>query len=189
MRNLPTLHSGTRKSRSAFTLIEMVVVISVIALLAMLILPAVQSAREAARRLACANNLKQICIATHSYIDVHNAVPKPTGAPLKGNIRIQKQFSVFTQLLPGLDQNALFNSLNFSIGLEDYTIFTPRGDMLHYYNSNQTSLRASIGALLCPSDGGALAADLAAPGCNYRANLGLSDVFAGKLSSPLKKAP
>jgi len=63
------------KRRRGFTLIELLAVVAIVAVLAALLLPAVQAAREAARRMQCRNNLKQVALAAHNYHDIHNRFP------------------------------------------------------------------------------------------------------------------
>jgi len=89
-----------------FTLIELLVVIAIIAVLIALLLPAVQQAREAARRSQCQNNLKQLGLALHNYCDVYNALP--IGATYYWHS------SFLTHLLPFLDQANAYNSLSFN---------------------------------------------------------------------------
>jgi prepilin-type N-terminal cleavage/methylation domain-containing protein/prepilin-type processing-associated H-X9-DG protein len=117
-----------RGNRRAFTLIELLVVISVIAVLIALLLPAVQAAREAARRVQCVNNEKQIGLALHNYHEARECLP---GSSLGG-------FSALSQVLPFLEQSTLFNALNFSQAMTD--------------PSNNTVLMTVVNGFICPSD-------------------------------------
>jgi prepilin-type N-terminal cleavage/methylation domain-containing protein len=99
------------RERSGFTLIELLVVIAIIATLIALLVPAVQSVRQAAARVECQNNLKQIGIVVHNYAANFNSVPAEGGAPTaNGGPGISA--SVFFNLLPYVEQDAVYNSAN-----------------------------------------------------------------------------
>ena len=158
-----------------FTLVELLVVVGVVGLLVALLLPAVQSAREAARRTRCANNLRQISLANASYQDLHLVFPTPiglpetTGKPNQVRVSTSKQYSLFTQILPMLDQKPLYDSINFDSGLVDsYLVESDERSQ----DTNTTAAGRVIGTFLCPSDGGA-GRPGPTGGNNYRVNLGL----------------
>ena len=101
------MRSPSRRPRG-FTLIELLVVIAIIAILVALLLPAVQQAREAARRTQCKNNLKQIVLATHNYHDVANMFPP--GYIVNPPNHVTR--SAFTMLLPYIEQANLYNQID-----------------------------------------------------------------------------
>ncbi len=136
--------------RSGFTLIELLVVIAIIAILIALLLPAVQQAREAARRTQCKNNLHQLGLAVHNYHDIFNQFPL-TVCDLEGPNACSpgSKGSYLVRLLPQLEQAPLYNSLNFALGGAPWgtTNFEgqldPAGKPYRLYK---------IAALQCPSD-------------------------------------
>ncbi len=119
-----------------FTLIELLVVIAIIAILIALLLPAVQQAREAARRTECRNRLKQLGLALHNYHDTHSVFP--FGRSIGPNSANTLGFTCLTMLLPNFDQAAIYNSYNFSQGFNNTT--------------NWIASQRVIPMLLCPSN-------------------------------------
>ena len=127
-----------RRRRSAFTLIELLVVISIIAILVSLLLPAVQQAREAARRVRCQNNMKQIGLALHNYLDTHSVFP-PGWVAAKGlNSFEHNYFGWATMILPQLDQANLYNQLDFNVNMDE--------------GPNRELVATKIDTFLCPTD-------------------------------------
>jgi prepilin-type N-terminal cleavage/methylation domain-containing protein/prepilin-type processing-associated H-X9-DG protein len=128
-----------RPSRG-FTLIELLVVIAIIGVLVALLLPAVQQAREAARRTQCKNNLKQIGLALHNYHDAQLIFPQAQYID-PGAINSQWGWSVM--ILPYIDQAPLFNQLNVGPGLFEQAANDP---------ARLALLTTPLSFFLCPSD-------------------------------------
>jgi prepilin-type N-terminal cleavage/methylation domain-containing protein len=167
---------GFWKPRMGITLIELMVVLSIIGLLAAILLPAVSRALEASRRAACANNLRQLGLALLQYEATHTVLPDPCGktnsTTIGGDVRIidLKQYSAFAKILPDLDQVPLYQAINFEVGLHD--VYLQR-DVLRGMHANMSVLRTSLGVFLCPSDG-APRDGAAGGGINYRVSLGFT---------------
>jgi prepilin-type N-terminal cleavage/methylation domain-containing protein/prepilin-type processing-associated H-X9-DG protein len=126
--------------RRGFSLVELLVVIAVIAVLIALLLPAIQSSREQARRVQCVKNLQQIGLALSSYLSSHHVYP-PGVVDLKGpvsNVPKGYAFGWSVQVLPYLEATALFNDFNFMMGV--------------YEQENDTARNHSLAIFLCPSD-------------------------------------
>lgn len=117
-----------------FTLIELLAVISIIGLLVALFLPATQSAREAARRAQCSNNLRQLGLALNAYQSTHGVFPQGTNG---------SAYSPHAMLLPYIEQLNIYNSINFNVGGGDAQI--PDGP-------SGTAMATEISTFLCPSD-------------------------------------
>ncbi len=148
--------------QTGFTLVELLVVIAIIGVLIALLLPAVQAAREAARRMQCSNNLKQLALATHNYHDINNAFP-PDGFPeYNGGTRNRHWMGVFARLLPFYEQGALYATLNFSKNFKRFTsgfsgtqLDTPTDSAL----PNEDAARNRMATLLCPSSDELMSSD------------------------------
>jgi prepilin-type N-terminal cleavage/methylation domain-containing protein/prepilin-type processing-associated H-X9-DG protein len=143
--------------RTGFTLIELLVVIAIIAVLLSLLLPAVQAAREAARRMQCVNNLKQIGIALHNYHDAIGTLPFGNSGrtfPPRGRKPLLwacAETGPLTMLLPFIEQRPLYDAINLQI--DNCQNGWPPGWSWSYLEANSTAFGTPIGDLLCPSDG------------------------------------
>lgn len=130
-------HNQIHPRHRGFTLIELLVVIAIIAILIGLLLPAVSQAREAARRTQCRNNMKQLGLALHNYLDVYNVFP-PTFCvgPWDGG-----EWSLQARILPFMDGGNVYNLINFS---QDYN------QAISGYPYGVKAMRVDV--LICPSD-------------------------------------
>ena len=143
--------------------------IGITSILIGLLLPAVQEAREAARRVRCLNNLHQLGIAVHAYEDRFLCFP-PALTQLN-NIDYGGYFAIHVHLLPFLDRLEVFNSVNFATGTwptDSLYVYHP-GYRLALNRSNQTIMGLTVDTFLCPTDGG----PFQRAGNNYRGNTGV----------------
>jgi prepilin-type N-terminal cleavage/methylation domain-containing protein len=125
--------------RSGFTLIELLVVIAVIGVLVALLLPAVQEAREAARRIQCTNNLKQVGLALHSYHSANGVFAIGYVAWPNADTNVTSPgWGWASALLPMLDQRPLYNATNLGLPIEDAT--------------NSTTRTTALAVFVCPTD-------------------------------------
>jgi len=142
------------QNRRGFTLIELLVVIAIIGVLIALLLPAVQSAREAARRAQCVNNMKQIGLAMHNYESTHRSLPpgriwregvfQNCGTQIFGGCQNTPWFVL---MLPFFEQEPLYDAFNFDLGSEGPVAPLPLGLI-----ANETISLTKISLFQCPSD-------------------------------------
>jgi prepilin-type N-terminal cleavage/methylation domain-containing protein/prepilin-type processing-associated H-X9-DG protein len=126
--------------RGGFTLIELLAVIAIIAVLIALLLPAVQAAREAARRIQCVNNLKQLGLGIHNYESSNGVLPPQEVLTFTsaGAVLWKSQWGVSSRITPFLELGALYNAINFTNKVSD--------------RSNATAVATQLNVFICPSE-------------------------------------
>jgi prepilin-type N-terminal cleavage/methylation domain-containing protein/prepilin-type processing-associated H-X9-DG protein len=160
--------SMMRKQRG-FTLVELLVVIAIIGILIAMLLPAVQAAREAARRSQCMNNLRQMGLAMINYESSYKVYPPSDVVvpdPATGLLTRSLGLSVHARLLPFVEEESLKTLVNFSASYNNA--------------SNDTARMTRVAMFVCPSDGGENASSIPAPGAptSYHANQGSGVVWS-----------
>jgi len=135
------------RQRAAFTLVELLVVITIIGILISLLLPAVQAAREAARRMQCSNNLKQLSLAMHLYHSAKGTFPPGSHSKMTAGADSTRDGFMpcddhgwYSQIGPYIEQQAWYDSINFNVAFSSSANYAPR--------------RMKIALFACPSDGG-----------------------------------
>jgi len=151
-----------RHRRDGFTLIELLVTLAVIAVLIALLLPAVQMAREAARRMTCANNLSQIGRALHNYHEAHRVLPFGCGTDYDGIVSslgtlADRRYSAHSQILPQLDQANAYEQINFNVAPFDPYVNSGAYDPACIASGGLSAVNGAaavtvINVFLCPSD-------------------------------------
>lgn len=139
--------TSRRRRQAAFTLVELLVVIAIIGILVALLLPAIQAAREAARRTQCANNLKQLGVAMHNFHDVYKRFPSATHEPLfqdpaGGYSNSRERWNYVCLILPYMEQQSLYDTL-----LAEHI-----GHASNRPWSNNIVTQTWLAGIICPSD-------------------------------------
>ena len=163
-----------QRERTGYTLVETLVTIGVMAVGASLLMPAVQSAREAARRAGCTNNLRQIGISLQSYHAAWSSFPISTMVPKTPRTDGYGGFySAHARLLPYLERSSIYDGINFDIGSWPagvHPVSSPEQTAIKRQSPrNTTAITTRVGVFLCPSDRVATRGS----GVNYRCNAGV----------------
>lgn len=167
----------TFAGRRGFTLVELLVVIAIIGVLVALLLPAVQQAREAARRMQCANNLKQYGLAIHTYHDIWNKIPNNT-FPQDGYWSWNSPNWQAT-ILPQMEQQPLFDKINWNSSATSSGLWGTESIVNTPQNASARIRQVQVPYTKCPSDsspespdwaqtsyGGSMGSQYIGPGCN-----------------------
>lgn len=150
----------SRRQVAGFTLVELLVVIAIIGILVSLLLPAVQAAREAARRMQCQNNLKQLALATHNYHDTHKVFP-PSHVNYWATYRSGKQtylpvlnHSGMALILPFMEQTPIYDQIDFRLPTGPSRWGDPSLGPVPVPQQHQNISALQLSSFLCPTDNG-----------------------------------
>lgn len=167
--------STISRKRSAFTLVELLVVIAIIGILVGLLLPAVQAAREAARRMQCTNNMRQLMLASLNYESAFKRLPASRVSRTPNRLGPTSSISVHARLLPYMEQNQIYNKINFGLEYNDPV--------------NDEARLTKLPTFLCPSDPADKVPGDVGGANNYYVNSGTVPLWSRSVSSPLTQVP
>lgn len=165
----------SHRPRRAFTLVELLVVIAIIGILVGLLLPAVQAAREAARRMQCTNNMRQVMLAALNYESSFKKLPASRVSRTTNLLGPTSSISVHARLLPYMEQTQIYNMVNFSVEWND-----PLNDAARLTN---------VPTFRCPSDPSANVPVDAGGINNYYVNSGTVPLWSRSISNPMPQVP
>lgn len=174
---MKTTISRARYARrfSGFTLVELLVVIAIIGILVGLLLPAVQAAREAARRMQCSNNIRQFALATLNYESAYKRLPASRVSRTADKLGPASSISVHARLLPFMEANQVYSMINFGLEWNDPT--------------NDAARLSTIPTFRCPSDPASSIPGSVGGATNYYVNSGTVPLWARTTANPLPQVP
>ncbi len=167
------------QGRAGYTIMDLIVALAIVSLLVSLLLPAIERSREAARKLLCQSNQKQICLAVANFAEAQNRLPNVDALPLTtlpGGLPTSSSISIQALLLPYLDQMPLFQQIRLDEYLLGYSVTGISSKL------NSTLLKTSVPLFQCPSDG------VPAGGCSYVFSSGTSPGLHTNYDMPIEEA-
>lgn len=168
-------HAPRAKRSAGFTLVELLVVIAIIGILVGLLLPAVQAAREAARRMQCSNNMRQISMATLNYESAYKRLPASRISRTADRLGPASGISVHARLLPFMESNQVFSLINFGVEWNDPL--------------NDVARMTTVATFRCPSDPASNIPATAGGANNYYVNSGTVPLWNRTIAAPLPQVP
>lgn len=170
-----TFRAKSARRNSAFTLVELLVVIAIIGVLVGLLLPAVQAAREAARRMQCSNNMRQVALAALNYEAACRRLPASRISRTDDRLGPANSLSVHARLLPFMEASQVYSLIDFGAEWND--------------SRNESARMTTVGTFRCPSDPATYIPAIAGGVNNYYVNSGTIPLWNRTIAAPLSEVP